>query len=423
MKTETMVLLITNFIEVLILYHLTNFFFNQNVENMKLVKAALSFRYVITFVVTNYFAFSYLNISVSLITLFLITAGYRGSISKKIMITVIIHILMLLSELIVLWVLQLNGFDLLKKTEDFSIMSFILNQILFFFIAFMILKFKNPPVMMKIPKFYITLIIIFMIFLYGFILYNFREDFQSSLLFVSVPEIIGTAFVIICLYDFLEAFYQKRNFIKSEKSKIKSYNTRIKEMEKHLEELRIFRHDTKNRMLVIHQLAKKKQNENIEEYTASMIEKLDYLTKYSETGNDLVDDLINYKLSIAQKKGIKIDVRIELPYKMTITEDDFVIIMSNLLDNAIEASEKVKKDKFIKLIIKYEKGCIFICIRNRYAGKILLEDENIVTSKRDNQHHGFGLKSVKETVEKYQGIAEIIYEEDIFSVDIFIYIS
>lgn len=231
------------------------------------------------------------------------------------------------------------------------------------------------------------------------------------------------AFGIICFYNLLVEFYKQKVILQSEKSKREGYDTRLKEIEEHLEELRLFRHDMKNRMLVIHQLAKKEQNENIEEYTASMIEKLDHLTKYSETGNDLVDDLINYKLSIAQKKGIKIDVRIELPYKMTITEDDFVIIMSNLLDNAIEASEKVKKDKFIKLIIKYEKGCIFICIRNRYAGKILLEDENIVTSKRDNRHHGFGLKSVKEIVEKYHGIVEITYEEDIFSVDIFIYIS
>lgn len=425
MKTETAVLLATNFIEVAILYHLTNFFFDRKIEDIKLVRAALVLRYVITFIVTNYFAYPYLNISVSLMTLFLITAGYRGSKSKKVMVTVMIHILMLLSEMIVLWILKLNGFEFLKKIEYFSSITLILVQIIFFIMSIVVLGFKNMnTVIQKIPKLYLLLIVIFMCCLCGLLLYFFGKNvFYSPIFFLLIPGIVITAFGIIYLYDLLAEFYKQKVILLSEKKRRENQDEELKQVEKDVEEWKRFRHDMKNRMLVIHQFAEQEQNENIKEYTSDMIRKIDDIVKYSETGNYALDHLINYKLSLAQQNRIKTDVTVELPEKIEIAEDDLIVILANLLDNAIEASEKVKEDKFIDLNIKYEKGCIFIHVKNRYEGEIITENGNFITNKKDKKLHGLGLKSVREIIETYNGIMDLKYEENIFSVNILIYVS
>ena len=71
-----------------------------------------------------------------------------------------------------------------------------------------------------------------------------------------------------------------------------------------------------------------------------------------------------------------------------------VIILGNLLDNAIEACEKVNTDKYIDILMRYEDGCIILNIKNSFNQVINRAGNEFITLKKDKDLHGIGIKSV-----------------------------
>ena len=140
-----------------------------------------------------------------------------------------------------LWILKLNGFEFLKKTEYFSSVGLILIQIVFFCLSVIIFKFKNMKSMIKIPGFYIALIIVFMSAVCGSIVYFFgKQTPQFPLLFLLVPAIIIMTFGMIYLYDLLAEFYQQKVIWLSEKKKRENQDEKLKQVEKDVEEMKQF---------------------------------------------------------------------------------------------------------------------------------------------------------------------------------------
>jgi sensor histidine kinase regulating citrate/malate metabolism len=131
---------------------------------------------------------------------------------------------------------------------------------------------------------------------------------------------------------------------------------------------------------------------------------------------------VNSKLQDAKEMGIEITSNVILPASVEVNTDDMVVILGNLLDNAIEACERVKGAKYIKLFMNYEAGCVIIRITNNFDKIINTNGRELVTRKKDKTLHGLGIKSVKSTVEKYNGITEICSEGKEFIVDIMFYL-
>ena len=104
-----------------------------------------------------------------------------------------------------------------------------------------------------------------------------------------------------------------------------------------------------------------------------------------------------------------------LPYKSS----DLCIVLGNLLDNAMEATEKLENEKDIFVSLLYQKEKLLIKIRNPYTGDLKKDRAgNYISEKKDRENHGIGLKSVRKVVEKYEGVMEIHTEDQIFEVTI-----
>jgi sensor histidine kinase regulating citrate/malate metabolism len=146
---------------------------------------------------------------------------------------------------------------------------------------------------------------------------------------------------------------------------------------------------------------------------------------YSNTRNVAFDSIINFKLNNAKNENIKLDIRLLIPPALNIEVADIVIIIGNLLDNALDAVATVE-EKIIKLDIEYSRESLYIQIENtfdgvvQYAEEISEEEKTIVTRKAGNGH-GHGLKNIKKSVEKYNGHIDICHGENNFSVGILLY--
>ncbi|VID83445.1 GHKL domain-containing protein [Clostridioides difficile] len=102
-------------------------------------------------------------------------------------------------------------------------------------------------------------------------------------------------------------------------------------------------------------------------------------------------------------------------------EEDTCSIFANALDNAIEACEKIKDDdKKIKLQGMVLNKFFVIKITNTKSNDILLKNNAFLTTKEDKEFHGLGIKSIKNSLEKYDGAISINFSENLFCLNMMI---
>lgn len=191
-------------------------------------------------------------------------------------------------------------------------------------------------------------------------------------------------------------------------------NTHNKEKELAMLEFRKARHDIKQHDSVILKMLENKQYNAALDYLRNLTVKDIYNeSKISRTDNIVIDSLINAKYVLALDQEIKVEYNIHIPAELPFQNADLSIVIGNLFDNALEASALVEKEqRFIGLYIKYEKPTLIMVISNTYTGNIIRNKYGkILTSKIDSNNHGFGLESVRKTVEKYNGTV-IVEEKD-----------
>ena len=164
----------------------------------------------------------------------------------------------------------------------------------------------------------------------------------------------------------------------------------------------------------------KKEYSKLETYIESLTSDFNIYYNTINTGNVVIDSILNCKRYEMELKNISNDMNINItPELNIITNSDIVIILGNLIDNAIEATVKIDKEKRkIDLDINYEKGILIINIKNTYDGIISYKDNKIISSKNDSFSHGIGMCNVEEVIKKYNGTLNIDFNEDIFNVNL-----
>lgn len=104
-------------------------------------------------------------------------------------------------------------------------------------------------------------------------------------------------------------------------------------------------HDMNHHLQVIYHLAERGENEKIRSYIAHAARPVQELSGCVWTGVDIVDAIINQKKQLAEEKGYTMDINAQLPYNTGIASDDFCTILSNLLDNCLEAMDRKRRQR------------------------------------------------------------------------------
>ncbi len=157
-----------------------------------------------------------------------------------------------------------------------------------------------------------------------------------------------------------------------------------------------------------HQIALLKSQTNTEtklEYLSQMEKEISIYETRFQTGNDILDAILAAKATYCQKNNIEFKAIIEGGLVSFMEAMDISALFGNLLDNAIESAEKLE-DVALRLInLQVTKERNFLCIRteNYCRDKVVFRNGVPVTSKGDIRYHGYGIKSIKSIVEKYNG--------------------
>ncbi|GAA0702421.1 ATP-binding protein [Paraclostridium ghonii] len=165
-------------------------------------------------------------------------------------------------------------------------------------------------------------------------------------------------------------------------------------------------HDMNNHMLCINSMSADK--EDINKYIDNIRKDLKQFKEIYNTGNMILDIILNEKQNICNENNIDLICDINFSKCYFIEINDVCSVFSNILDNAIEACNKVSRgEKYIKVRGTVVKSHYVIMCENSKINKLEIKNNKIITSKKDKFIHGIGLKSVKSSLKKYDGELEI----------------
>ena len=174
-------------------------------------------------------------------------------------------------------------------------------------------------------------------------------------------------------------------------------------------------HEYKNQIMCIESLIAAKNYDELEKYVKKISGNLNMELDCIKTNHVIVDAVLNSKYREILNKSIVFIFKINDLSEITICDEDIVIILSNLLNNAIEACEKCPDKKVIKMKFVKEKDNVIISVKNTYDGKLVMKDGEIQTSKKyEKEEHGIGIKNIIDVITKYQGAYAIQNDQNEF---------
>lgn len=242
---------------------------------------------------------------------------------------------------------------------------------------------------------------------------------QANVLFVVAFGMVGmNIWVFFLLNDIL--FREKK--IRNEKVLILETRNRAnmyQSISENLEKQRKRTHEYKNQIICIEGLLHQKEYDKAEKYVKWIAGVFSTESDAINTNHVIVNAILNTKYQEAADKNIVLTIKVNNLEEIWLEDADIVAILSNLLDNAIEATEKCQKNRIVRLKLMIEDELV-ISVKNTYAEKPRVQDGKLLTNKQEKAEHGIGTQNIIDVVEKYNGSYIIKVEEHEFLFSILI---
>lgn len=420
--------LIAIFAECFILMRMLIKYFSLKSENYKVLKWTTLF---IPLFATDILGSFYIDnevflISTCLVCEFLFAIVFlKGNLFEKLMISIVNYAVLYFINLPVITLIStisdMSASQLLASQNTERIICLFITKLLHFLAAEFILwirkkeeyHFKLNEWIIVISAFAVTLLI-------GFSMYmittgNTVTDYWyiSIALLLSVLDLI--IFVFMRKMNVLNRKEKERELLNMQ---LQHQHDKLSNLEHQYQEISILRHDFRNAIDCISGMISQGDNKGALSYAEKLKErKINTIKSQINSSSTVINAVINSKFSEAKENNIEASVRmvIQIPEYL---EFDLSILLSNLLDNAIEACQKNKIASQILLTISEEAGYYRIAVRNTIENSVLKGNKSLKSVKQDKKSHGWGLRSVEDIVQKYDGLIDFYEKENMFFVDI-----
>ena len=219
-------------------------------------------------------------------------------------------------------------------------------------------------------------------------------------------------FCILFSYKKLQQNFRLSTEISLLEQEEHSLNRYVEEAKTRYDETKSFRHDIRNHIAVVKNLLQSGKTEEAVSYMEDMDDMAEKLSFPCSTNNPVVDILVGNKLGIAKSMGIDVDCSLLLPYPCSLRDIDICIVLSNTLDNAIQAVKRMDAgmEKYIRVSGRIQGDFFMMEIENSFHGKGAFKK-------------GTGLSNVNAVAEKYGGAMSIETRENKFVVHVLLIIS
>ena len=196
---------------------------------------------------------------------------------------------------------------------------------------------------------------------------------------------------------------------------LKEYNRLMQEGR---EKVAIMRHDLRHSYRLIAVMLQKNEFDAARDYVASQETLLSRTKVKNFCQTPLLNAALSFYVSRAENLGVKVRTKINLPENLSTDESDLALLLSNLLENAINACSKQKfGEKIISVTIQsVERQCVLEII-NSCGSAVRFDEKNYPQASTEG--HGFGIASVKLFSEKYDAYTDFKFEGGLFKVTMY----
>ena len=183
--------------------------------------------------------------------------------------------------------------------------------------------------------------------------------------------------------------------------------------------MRAWRHDYHNHMQSIKAMLEMGKKDELSDYLDNLEKDLDSIDIAIRTGNVGLDAILSSKVSIARKNNIDVNCTAKVPSELSVPDVHLCAIVGNLMDNAIEACEKIPAGtapRFIRIYIGLFKSQLYISVTNSTKEKKRRRLAELVTCKLGE--HGFGLRRIDRLAARYDGYVNRKNEPGVFATEV-----
>ncbi len=389
----------------------------------------ISIVYVCVHFLKNYTIVKLLMIMLTM--LIVIRFLYEISAIKTIILTLLIQGIIGVIDYIVIMIVtaRYNNIDILEDSTDLiGVLVIIASRIILFLLLITVKRIsviKKKNVIDMSNKEWLQFLIfpiftlIMVIVMTNSMVTSYHEDIVNVYYVIAIVLIVLNMVVFHLINEILENSQRIReaDVLKQQSiGQLELYNS----LRKNYDIQRKRTHEYKNQIMCIDSLLKKKNYNKLEEYINSIFDKLDGQLDMVDTNNEVVNAVINAKYYEALQNDVLFILKINDLSHIKVSDEDIVTILSNLLDNAIEAAGQCDIDKrTVGIKLLYEDDVLSIAVSNSYKTEPeIMEDGYMRTIKDDKEQHGLGIRNVVATLEKYNAEYIIDYKngEFVFSI-------
>lgn len=186
----------------------------------------------------------------------------------------------------------------------------------------------------------------------------------------------------------------------------------ITALEKNYRAQRQFVHNFKNQLQTVHDLLSQNQTAEAMEYIENLQGMQTTRIFAINSHHPIIDAVLNHKYQVAKEHNIDCQVHVNDLSSIQLSTDVLVVILSNLMDNAIEACCRLPNNRAMECKILAKKS-IFLSIRNTSPAVTILGD-TIPTTKFPKENHGYGLPAVQHLLQELHAEFTFIYQDGWF---------
>lgn len=341
--------------------------------------------------------------------------GYESKGKEKYFLLIIFCSVWSLVELVVFFILSS-----MRIKEKISMLGMVISTLFMVILVYIVSVVWNKNNGEIIPnKFYVGLLFIPLGSIY--IAVN-QFYFNNSIIFSAVATSILLLFNVIFFeiyFKMNEIFiYEKEKTVYVQQIDIISGNTL--EQKKIMKNFHEEKHNLVNELVALKGGIEKDDKEMVVRNINRLINNCGYVGTICNSGNSIVDAIINFKYAIAKEYGIDLRLKIFIPDELPIEQCDIGIVLGNAIDNAIEATKDCNyKKKIIEISMGLKKQAWVLVIKNPFEHEIKKDKSGkILSTKQEKYGHGYGLKSIMRIAETYQGEAIIDAKNNLFSLTV-----
>ncbi len=240
-----------------------------------------------------------------------------------------------------------------------------------------------------------------------------------EMLIVLDLSLLGLLMLFIFLFYLVASSINKNYRLRRENQLLSMQQARYDNLRTTISEIREARHDMRHHFNILQELAAREDWQNLKKYLCDVHEKLPE-TELGLCDNPAVDSVAGHYAALYRKRDIPCKFELDLPAELSASTTDICVVLSNLLENALEASMRIppeKREIGVSMRLHSDK-MVLISVENAFEGEILEKNGVIQSTKRSGD--GIGLQSVNHIAERSGGYCRFIHENGIFCANVII---